>query len=104
MWVIGKYKQAKELALSQIAEGADFIFHNADAAGQGVFHAVEESRKAGKDIYAYGSNRNQNHIAPDAILASAVIDTKFLFTSQILSKRANLNPRLCGSEWRKMKW
>ena len=40
---IGK---AKELALSQITEGADFIFHNADAAGRGVFHAVEESAQS----------------------------------------------------------
>jgi basic membrane lipoprotein Med (substrate-binding protein (PBP1-ABC) superfamily) len=68
--------KGKELALSQLAEGVDFIFHNADAAGRGVFHAVEESRKGGKDVYAFGSNRDQNDVAPDAILASAVIDPK----------------------------
>ena len=79
---IGK---AKELALSQITEGVDFIFHNADAAGRGVFHAVEESRKAGKDIYAFGSNLDQNDIAPDAILASAAIDTKaFVYASELV--------------------
>ena len=86
--------KAKELALSQIAEGTDFIFHNADAAGQGVFHAVEESRKAGKDIYAYGSNRNQNHIAPDAILASAVIDTKVFVHVANLVKTGKFEPKV----------
>ena len=86
--------KAKELALSQIAEGADFIFHNADAAGQGVFHAVEESRKAGKDIYAYGSNRNQNHVAPDAILASAVIDTKVFVHIANLVKTGKFEPKV----------
>lgn len=86
--------KAKELALSQIAEGTDFIFHNADAAGQGVFHAVEESRKAGKDIYAYGSNRNQNHIAPDAILASAVIDTKAFVHVANLVKTGKFEPKV----------
>ena len=86
--------KAKELSLSQIAEGADFIFHNADAAGQGVFHAVEESRKAGKDIYAYGSNRNQNHVAPDAILASAVIDTKVFVHIANLVKTGKFEPKV----------
>ena len=67
--------KAKELALSQIAEGVDLIFHNADAAGVGVFEAVSNSRKEGKSVFAFGSNRNQNDVAPDAVLASAVIDT-----------------------------
>ena len=79
---IGK---AKELTLSQITEGADFIFHNADAAGRGAFHAVEEHRKAGTNVYAFGSNLNQNDIAPDAILASAVIDTKsFVYIAELV--------------------
>ena len=67
--------KAKELALSQIAEGVDLIFHNADAAGVGIFEAVSASRKEGKRVFAFGSNRNQNQVAPDAVLASAVIDT-----------------------------
>ncbi|MCZ6680485.1 MAG: BMP family protein [Candidatus Poribacteria bacterium] len=88
---IGK---AKELTLSQIAEGADFIFHNADAAGRGVFHAVEESRKAGKDIYAFGSNRDQNDIAPSAILASAAIDTKAFVYAANLVKTGKFEPKI----------
>ncbi len=88
---IGK---AKELTLSQIAEGADFIFHNADAAGRGVFHAVEESRKAGKDVYAFGSNREQNGIAPDAILASAVISPKAFVYVANLVKMGKFEPKI----------
>ena len=88
---IGK---AKELALSQITEGVDFIFHNADAAGRGVFHAVEESRKAGKDVYAFGSNLDQNDIAPDAILASAVIDTKAFVYAADLVQTGKFEPQV----------
>lgn len=86
---IGK---AKELTLSQITEGADFIFHNADAAGRGAFHAVEETRKTGKDVYAFGSNRDQNDIAPDAILASAAIDTKAFVYAANLVKTGTFEP------------
>jgi basic membrane lipoprotein Med (substrate-binding protein (PBP1-ABC) superfamily) len=60
---------AKEAALAQISRGADFIFHNADAAGLGVFQAAAQSK-----VFAFGSNRNQNDIVPDAVLASAVTD------------------------------
>ncbi|MCA9415304.1 MAG: BMP family protein [Candidatus Omnitrophica bacterium] len=63
---------AREATLAQINRGADFIFHNADAAGLGVFQAVEESKDKG--VYAFGSNKNQNGEAPEVILASAVID------------------------------
>ncbi len=58
---------AKEAALAQVSAGADLLFHNADAAGLGVFQAAAESH-----IYAFGANRNQNDVAPDTVLASAV--------------------------------
>jgi basic membrane lipoprotein Med (substrate-binding protein (PBP1-ABC) superfamily) len=64
--------KARQAALAQISAGADFLFHNADAAGPGVFQAASESREKG--VYAFGSNKNQNEEAPEAILASAVID------------------------------
>jgi basic membrane protein A len=60
---------AKEAALAQIQQGCDFLFHNADAAGLGVFRAAEE-----KKVYAFGSNKNQNDVAPDVVIASAVAD------------------------------
>jgi basic membrane lipoprotein Med (substrate-binding protein (PBP1-ABC) superfamily) len=63
---------AKEATLALIDQGADFILHNADAAGLGVFQAVQERK--GKGVYAFGSNKDQNQIAPDVILASGVID------------------------------
>ncbi len=68
---------AKEAALALIDRGADFIFQNADAAGLGVFQAVQE--RAG--VFAYGSNRNQNEIAPQVILASAVLDIPQAFVN-----------------------
>ncbi|MGH6629158.1 MAG: BMP family lipoprotein, partial [Burkholderiales bacterium] len=60
---------AKEAALAEVRQGADLLIHNADAAGLGVFQAAQQS-----GIYAFGANRNQNDVAPDAVLASAVTD------------------------------
>lgn len=60
---------AKEAALAQISQGADLLFHNADAAGLGVFQAAHQAH-----IYAFGANRNQNDIITDTVLASAVTD------------------------------
>jgi basic membrane protein A and related proteins len=58
---------AKEAALAQISQGADLLFHDADAAGLGVFEAAGQSH-----IYAFGASRNQNAVAPEVVLASAV--------------------------------
>lgn len=60
---------AKEASLALIQQGADFLFHNADAAGLGVFQAAQANK-----VYAFGANKNQNDVAPDVILSSAVID------------------------------
>ena len=59
----------KEQALAQIAQGADIIFQNADAVGLGVFQAARE-----KKILAFGTNADQNNVAPDVIIGSVVID------------------------------
>lgn len=61
---------AKEQALAQIARGADMIFQNADAAGLGVFQAARES----KAVRVFGSNSDQNSVAPQSTLGSVVID------------------------------
>jgi basic membrane protein A and related proteins len=58
---------AKEAALAEISQGADMLFHNADAAGLGVFQAARQQH-----VYAFGSNRDQNDVAPSVVLASAV--------------------------------
>ena len=61
---------AKENALAQIRRGADILLHNADAASFGMFQAVRES----PGTLAVGSNRDQNAVAPDVIIASAMLD------------------------------
>jgi basic membrane protein A and related proteins len=60
----------KEHASALVGQGVDFIFQNADKAGLGVFQAAREN----PGVFAFGSNKDQNAIAPDVILASAVID------------------------------
>lgn len=64
----------KEQALAQIAQRADVIFQNADAAGLGVFQAARERSGPGGNIYVIGSNANQNAVAPTVTLGSVVID------------------------------
>ncbi|MGZ8711594.1 MAG: BMP family protein [Thermoanaerobaculia bacterium] len=60
---------AKLATLSLINAGADFIFHQANEAGRGVFQACSERK-----VRCFGSNKNQNDLAPDVIVASAVLD------------------------------
>jgi len=61
---------AKEATLAQIAQGADVLIHNADAAAQGFFQALRETPGA----IGFGTNRNQNDLAPESVLASATLD------------------------------
>jgi basic membrane lipoprotein Med (substrate-binding protein (PBP1-ABC) superfamily) len=75
---IGNWDDAsagREQALAQIHAGADLIFQDADAAGLGVFQAARDT----KGVYVFGSNANQNAVAPDVIIASAVIDLPHAF-------------------------
>ena len=65
----------KEQALAQIARGADVIFQNADAAGLGVFQAARER----EGVLVFGTNANQNAVAPDVVIASVVIDLPHAF-------------------------
>lgn len=60
---------AKMATLSLINAGADFILHQANEAGRGVFQACSE-----RNVRCFGSNKNQNDLAPDVIVASAVLD------------------------------
>jgi basic membrane protein A and related proteins len=64
---------AKEAAVAQLRRGADVLIHNVDAASFGVFQAVREVVEAGGTAWALGMNRDQNDVAPDVILGSAVI-------------------------------
>lgn len=65
---------AKEAALAQISQGADVLIHNADAAGLGVFQAAAQAH-----VFAFGVFNDQNGVAPDVILASAVASTPRAF-------------------------
>lgn len=64
---------AKEAAVAQLSRGADVVIHNLDAASFAVFQAAREARAAGRTVWALGMNSNQNAVAPDVILGSAVI-------------------------------
>lgn len=74
---------AKEAAAAQLAQGADVLIHNVDAASFGVFQAVREERGRGRDTWALGMNRDQNDVAPDLILGSAVIRMPEAFLSAV---------------------
>ena len=74
---IGNWDDAsagKEQALAQIGRGADVIFQNADAAGLGVFQAARE-----RNVFVFGSNSDQNAVAPGVTLGSVVIDLPHAF-------------------------
>lgn len=60
---------AKVATLSLINAGCDFIFHQANEAGRGVFQACSERK-----VRCFGANKNQADLAPDVIVASAVVD------------------------------
>ncbi|HEX8618214.1 MAG TPA: BMP family protein [Thermoanaerobaculia bacterium] len=60
---------AKIAALSLINAGCDFVFHQANEAGRGVFQACSERK-----VRCFGANADQSALAPDVILASAVVD------------------------------
>lgn len=57
--------KAKEIALAQVAQKADVIFHAAGASGSGLFDAA-----ADKKIFAIGVDSNQNWVKPGVVLTS----------------------------------
>ena len=91
---IGNWDDAaagKEQALAQISQGADFIFQNADAAGLGVFQAARER----KGVRVFGTNSNQNGVAPDVVIGSVVIDLPLAFLTVAREvKEKRFNPKL----------
>jgi Uncharacterized ABC-type transport system, periplasmic component/surface lipoprotein len=72
---------AKLATLSLINAGCDFLFHQANEAGRGVFQACQE-----RNVRCFGSNKNQNDMAPDVIVASAVLDVPgaFLYMANLV--------------------
>lgn len=77
---------AHEATLSQISQGADVLIHNANEAARGFFQAVRES----DGVIGFGSNRNQNAIVSDKVLASATLDVPramLLVAEEVKAKR-----------------
>lgn len=60
---------ARQAALALVDQGADVLFHDADAAGLGVLNAAEE-----RGILAIGCNSDQAGVKPDVVVASVVLD------------------------------
>lgn len=60
---------AREATLAQISQGADVVIHNANEGARGFFQAVKDS----PDVWAFGTNKNQNELAPERTLASATL-------------------------------
>ena len=86
--------KARELALAQIEEGVDFIFHNANEAGLGVFEAVVMAQDSGKTVYSFGANRDQSAVSPRAVLANAVITPKAYVQLATAVKAGAFEPKL----------
>jgi basic membrane protein A len=59
--------RGKEIALTQIAQGADVLFHASGVTGLGVIEAARE-----RGVFAIGVDANQNGIAPGTVLTSMI--------------------------------
>ena len=83
---------AKEQALAQIARKVDVIWHNADAAGLGIFQAVRQS----KGVWIIGANADQNTVAPEVTLGSVVIDVPraFLLLARRVQSGETIEPTI----------
>lgn len=60
---------ARLATLSLINAGCDYIFHQANEAGRGVFQACAE-----RSVRCFGANADQSSLAPGVVVASAVVD------------------------------
>jgi basic membrane lipoprotein Med (substrate-binding protein (PBP1-ABC) superfamily) len=78
---VGAAKLATETLINA---GCDFIFHQSNEAGRGVFQACQEHK-----VRCFGSNKNQNDMAPDVIVASAVLDvpSAFVYMAKLVRDR-----------------
>jgi len=60
-------QKGKEAATALIAKGVDFFFHDASFAGSGMIDGARE-----KGAHAIGFPLDQNKLAPDTVVASAI--------------------------------
>ena len=57
----------KSIAIQMYQQGADIVFHAAGGTGNGVIEAAVE-----QDKFAIGVDMDQNHLAPDHVITSAM--------------------------------
>ena len=81
---------AKLATLSLINAGVDYVFHQANEAGRGVFQACNE-----KKIRCFGANADQSELGPDTVVASAVVDvpSAYVETAKIV-KEGRFKPEI----------
>ena len=63
----GDAAKGKAITLQMYQQGADIVFHAAGNVGTGVIEAAKEQNK-----YAIGVDRDQNELAPDNVITSAI--------------------------------
>lgn len=63
----GDATKGKAIAIQMYQQGADIVFHAAGNVGVGVIEAAKEQEK-----YAIGVDRDQNELAPDNVITSAI--------------------------------
>lgn len=86
--------KGKELALSQIGQGADVIFTAAGNSGLGAFDAVEQYGKTNGEAnkFVIGVDSNQNMVKPGFVLTSMVkrVDNAvYDVVKEVLNKQFN---------------
>lgn len=59
--------KGKAIASKMFSDGCDIVFHAAGGAGAGVIEAAKEANQ-----YAIGVDRDQNYLAPDNVITSAL--------------------------------
>lgn len=75
--------KGKSIANSMYQQGADIVFHAAGGVGDGLIEAAKEQGK-----WAIGVDRDQNYLAPDNVLTSAMkrVDNAMFNISKELSE------------------
>lgn len=60
----------KQAGADLVAKGCEVVFQAAGSDGIGVVQAVKEARAAGRAVFVVGTDSDQHHLAPEAMLTS----------------------------------
>lgn len=77
--------KGKEVALAEIQQGADVIYHGAGATGIGVIDAARESK-----VLAVGVDSNQDDVAPGTVLTSMLKNVDVAVFETVKDLKANI--------------